>query len=37
MIPLKVIFGAQVYRDGVDIQTKQFYEKLTSGELFIID
>ena len=33
VIPLKVIFGTQVYRDGVDIQTKQFYEKLSLGEL----
>jgi DegV family protein with EDD domain len=33
VVPLKVIFGTEEYRDGVDIKTKQFYERLSAGEL----
>lgn len=33
VVPLKVIFGTEEYRDGVDIKTKQFYQRLSAGEL----
>ncbi|WP_258360161.1 DegV family protein [Moorella sulfitireducens] len=28
VVPLKVIFGQEIYRDGVDITSRQFFEKL---------
>lgn len=28
VIPMKVLFGDTVYRDGIDISTEEFYEKL---------
>lgn len=31
VIPLKVIFGEDVYREGVDIDMEAFYERLTGG------
>ncbi|MBI2856470.1 MAG: DegV family protein [Chloroflexi bacterium] len=31
VIPLNVHFGTEVYRDGVDIQGDDFYQRLTSG------
>jgi len=31
VIPLNVRFGEEVYRDGVDLTTEQFYEKLKHG------
>ncbi|MEE9553853.1 MAG: DegV family protein [candidate division Zixibacteria bacterium] len=30
VVPLKVMFGSEVYRDGVDLNKEQFYEKLAS-------
>jgi len=32
VVPLNVRFGNEVYRDGVDITTEQFYEKLTHSK-----
>ncbi|PKM90423.1 MAG: DegV family protein [Firmicutes bacterium HGW-Firmicutes-12] len=32
IIPLKVIFKDNIYREGVDITTKEFYEKLLNSE-----
>ena len=32
VIPLNVRFGAEVYRDGIDITTEQFYDKLRSSK-----
>lgn len=32
VLPLTIRFGDQEYRDGVDIDHKMFYEKLTSGK-----
>jgi DegV family protein with EDD domain len=31
VVPLYVRFGADVYRDGVDLTTKEFYRKLVSS------
>ncbi|MEG6616050.1 DegV family protein [Peptococcaceae bacterium 1198_IL3148] len=31
VVPLKVIFGQQVYKDGVDIKPTQFYERLVTA------
>ncbi len=33
VVPLKVIFGKEVYRDGVDIEPDTFYRRLVSGEV----
>jgi DegV family protein with EDD domain len=33
VIPVNVCFGTEVYRDGVDINTEQFYEKLAQCEI----
>jgi DegV family protein with EDD domain len=32
IIPLSVLFGRQVYRDGVDLQPDDFYAKLTASD-----
>lgn len=32
VIPLNVRFGEEVYRDGIDLTTDQFYEKLRHGQ-----
>jgi uncharacterized protein len=32
IVPLKVSFGNEIYRDGVDLDNQAFYEKLTSSE-----
>jgi len=32
VIPLVLRFGAETYRDGVDLTTEQFYERLTSDK-----
>lgn len=32
VIPLKVLFGEMVYREGVDLTPKEFYEKLRESE-----
>ncbi len=32
VVPLQVTFGEQTYKDGIDIDHKTFYERLTSGE-----
>lgn len=29
VLPLKVLFGEEVYRDGIDLTNKEFYEKMT--------
>lgn len=34
VLPLTISFGTQEYRDGVDIGTDEFYEKLVSGNDF---
>ena len=31
VIPINVIFGTETYRDGIDLTTDQFYEKLMHG------
>ncbi|MGQ9512784.1 DegV family protein [Thermodesulfitimonas sp.] len=33
IVPLKVIFGREVYRDGVDINRATFYQRLRAGEV----
>ena len=33
VIPLLVRFGEEVYRDGVDLTTEQFYDKLKRGKI----
>lgn len=32
VIPLKIIFGEEVYRENVDLSVKEFYEKLAAAE-----
>jgi len=32
VIPITVLFGTEVYRDGVDLTTEQFYDKLAHGK-----
>jgi DegV family protein with EDD domain len=34
VIPSLICFGEEVYRDGVDLSTEQFYERLTSDKNF---
>lgn len=34
VIPLPVHFGTEVYRDGVDISTEEFYRKLETSKVF---
>ncbi|MDH5695601.1 MAG: DegV family protein [Dehalococcoidia bacterium] len=34
VIPITVLFGAQSFRDGVDLTTEQFYYKLMQGKTF---
>lgn len=34
VMPLTVIFGAEEYRDGVDIKTEEFYKKLNTSRDF---
>jgi DegV family protein with EDD domain len=34
VIPINVIFGRINYRDGVDLTTEQFYDKLASSKVF---
>lgn len=31
VVPLQVIFGREVYRDGIDLTPEEFFEKLTSA------
>lgn len=31
VLPLSIIFGDDIYRDGVDITTEEFYDKLVNG------
>ncbi|RPF46551.1 DegV family protein with EDD domain [Thermodesulfitimonas autotrophica] len=33
IVPLKVIFGREVYRDGVDLDRTTFYQRLHAGEV----
>lgn len=33
ILPLSIIFGDEIYRDGVDITTEEFYEKLVNGNV----
>jgi len=32
VIPIKIHFGTEVYRDGIDITTEEFYRKLDSSK-----
>lgn len=32
VLPLQVIFEEEVYRDGVDITTQEFYEKIVESD-----
>lgn len=34
VLPLTIIFGMKEYRDGIDIDSAKFYEKLTTGKEF---
>jgi DegV family protein with EDD domain len=34
VVPLQVRFGSEVYRDGVDLTTEQFYHRLKHGDVF---
>ena len=34
IIPVNVLFGTEVYSDGIDLTTEQFYEKLTASKIF---
>ena len=34
VVPLHVRFGSEVYRDGVDLTTEQFYDRLKHGDVF---
>jgi len=34
VIPINVIFGTEVFRDGVDLTTGQFYDKLIRSKIF---
>lgn len=34
IIPVTVLFGTEVYRDGVDLTTEQFYDKLVRTKIF---
>lgn len=34
VVPLNVHFGDEVYRDGVDITTEEFYQRLTTSKVF---
>lgn len=31
-VPLKVLFGQEIFRDGIDIQAGEFYTRLTNGQ-----
>ncbi len=33
-IPVQVCFGTEVYRDGIDISTEDFYQKLETSKVF---
>lgn len=33
IIPINVIFGTQVFRDGVDLTTEEFYQKLAQSKI----
>lgn len=33
-IPITVIFGTEIYRDGIDLTTEQFYDKLVNSKIF---
>ena len=32
VVPLKVLFGQEEYRDGIDLTMEEFYTKLTSND-----
>jgi DegV family protein with EDD domain len=34
IIPINVCFGTEVFRDGVDISTEEFYRRLETGKVF---
>jgi DegV family protein with EDD domain len=36
VVPLLVLFGDEVYRDGVDLNSEQFYERLATGPVLPI-
>ena len=33
VIPLNVVFGNEIYRDGIDLTTNEFYEKLEHSQI----
>ena len=33
-IPITVLFGTEIYRDGIDLTTEQFYDKLVNSKTF---
>ena len=33
VVPLYVHFGMEAYRDGIDLTTEEFYEKLSQGKI----
>ena len=33
VIPVNLVFGSEVYRDGIDLTTEQFYEKLANSKI----
>jgi DegV family protein with EDD domain len=33
VVPLNVVFGSNIYRDGVDITTEEFYQKLENSQI----
>ena len=33
VVPLHVRFGEEVFRDGIDLTTEQFYDKLVNSEI----
>ena len=34
VVPLNVRFGTEVYRDGIDLTTEQFYDRLVHDKTF---
>ena len=33
VVPLNVVFGNEIYRDGIDLSTEDFYRKLESSQV----
>ena len=34
IIPVNVLFGTESFRDGIDLTTEQFYDKLAHSKIF---